>query len=262
MALGAGVVLLAGLGLAAVQIAPTLEFSGLSTRGEGLDYAMATYESLDPKELLAFLIPDIFGNAVDQTYWKSRDIWHFWESCGYVGILPLWLAFVRTEEPSLRRMRVFFLLLLGVALMLALGKYNPLYAWIYRLPGFNSFRLPTQIIFLYIFGIAAVSGKAGSTQRGSWKWNRGFILSYSRGGSCLFSNHRFFRFFLKFLSFGRPVTMRSGLYNRSVLLSTQPLLFCCLAFCCLRKTLRTRTVSLYQRFQDLIPLASVRQAAA
>ncbi|NTV56308.1 MAG: YfhO family protein, partial [Deltaproteobacteria bacterium] len=176
MAFGAIVVLLVGFGLAAVQVAPTLEFSRLSTRGEGLNYAMATYESLDPKELLAFLIPDIFGSAVDQTYWKSRDAWHFWESCGYVGILPRWLAFVRTGEPSLRRVRAFFLLLIGVALVLALGKYNPLYPWIYRLPGFSSFRLPVQIIFLYIFGIAVVSGIGlDQLQRDSWKWNRGFI---------------------------------------------------------------------------------------
>jgi len=81
-----------------VQVAPTLEFSRLSTRGEGLNYAMATYESLDPKELLAFLIPDIFGSAVDQTYWKSRDAWHFWESCGYVGILPCGLPLCGPES--------------------------------------------------------------------------------------------------------------------------------------------------------------------
>jgi len=125
---------LLGFSLSAVQVFPTHEFSALSPRGGGVGYEMATYESLHPQEILAFLLPDIFGNPVDGTYWRSRDFWHFWESCGYVGILPLGLAFVRTGEPSLRRLRIFFLLLICVALVLALGKYNPLYPWIYVCP--------------------------------------------------------------------------------------------------------------------------------
>jgi len=167
---------LLGFSLSAVQVFPTHEFAALSPRGGGVGYEMATYESLHPQEILAFLLPDIFGNPVDGTYWRSRDFWHFWESCGYVGILPLGLAFVRTGEPSLRRLRIFFLLLIGVALVLALGKYNPLYPWIYRLPGFSSFRIPAQILFLYVFGIAAVSGIGlDQLQKGSRTWNRGFI---------------------------------------------------------------------------------------
>jgi len=237
MAFAAVVVLFVGFGLAAVQVAPTLEFSRLSTRGEGLNYAMATYESLDPKELLSFLIPDIFGNAVDQTYWKTRDAWHFWESCGYVGILPLWLAFVRTGEPSLRRVRAFFLLLIGVALVLALGKYNPLYPWIYRLPGFSSFRLPAQIIFLYIFGIAVVSGIGlDQLQRGSWKWNRGFIPFMALVGGLLavfiiglhVDPFRFFLNLFRSLAEG-PVTHANldGLYERvGSSIHTAGLLFC------------------------------------
>ena len=237
MALGAVVVLLAGFGLAAVQVAPTLEFSRLSTRGEGLNYAMATYESLDPKELLSFLIPDIFGSAVDQTYWKSRDVWHFWESCAYVGILPLWLAFVRTGEPSLRRLRVFFLLLIGVALVFALGKYNPLYPWIYRLPGFSSFRIPAQILFLYTFGIAVVSGIGlDQLQKGSWTWNRGFIPFTVLVGGLLavlviglhVDPYRFFLNLFRGFSEG-PVTHANldGLYERvGRSIHTAVLLFC------------------------------------
>jgi hypothetical protein len=236
-ALGALVVLLAGFGLAALQVAPTLEFSRLSTRGEGLNYAMATYESLDPKELLAFLVPDIFGSAVDQTYWKSRDVWHFWESCGYAGILPLWLAFVRIGEPSLRRLRIFFLLLMGAALVLALGKYNPLYHWIFRLPGFSSFRIPAQILFLYIFGIAALSGIGlDQLQRGSWTWNRGFIpFTVLVGGILalfLLGLHvdpfRFFLNLFRGFSEGRVTHANlDGLYERvGRSIHTAALLFC------------------------------------
>lgn len=236
-ALGMVIVLLAGFGLSAVQIAPTLEFAKLSTRGEGLNYAMATYESLHPKELLSFLIPDIFGNAVDQTYWRSRDVWHFWESCGYVGMLPLWLAFVRTGEQSLRRLRAFFLLLIGLALVLALGKYNPLYPWIYRLPGFSSFRIPAQILFLYTFGVAVVSGIGlDQVQKGNWTWSRGFIPFIVLVGGVLavffigfhFDPYRFFFNLFRGFSEG-PVTHANlhGLYERmGHSIDTAALLFC------------------------------------
>jgi hypothetical protein len=237
-ALGIVIVLLAGFGLSAVEVAPTLEFAKLSTRGEGLNYAMATYESLHPKELLSFLIPDIFGNAVDQTYWKSRDIWHFWESCGYVGMLPLFLAFVRTEEQSLRRLRAFFLVLIGLALALALGKYNPLYPWVYRLPGFSSFRIPAQILFLYIFGVATVSGIGlDQIQKGTWTWSRGFIPFMVLVGCVLalffmglhFFSYRFFLNLFRGFSEG-PVTHANihGLYERiGHSINTAALFFCC-----------------------------------
>ncbi|MFH1624739.1 MAG: YfhO family protein [Pseudomonadota bacterium] len=170
------VFLLIGLALAAVQILPTFEFMGISTRAGGVSYAMATYESLHPKELLAFLVPDIFGNAVDKTYWRSSQTWHFWESCGYVGILPLCLLFVRTENSAVRRLRIFFIILMILSLCLALGKFNPLYPFICRLPGFGSFRIPAQIIFLYVFGVAVISGMG--TQRileGEYEFNKAFF---------------------------------------------------------------------------------------
>jgi hypothetical protein len=155
---GMVVILLISFGVAAVQVLPTLEFTRMSTRAGGVSYAMATYDSLHPKELLAFLMPDIFGNAVDSTYWRSKETWHFWETCGYVGILPLFLAFVKVEGRAIRALHRFFVILVLLALFLGFGKYNPLYPLIYRLPGFSSFRVPAQVIFLYVFGIAVLSG--------------------------------------------------------------------------------------------------------
>ena len=176
LVIGLLLILILGFALSAIQILPTIEFAKLSTRSGGVDYAFATYESLHPKELLAFILPDIFGNAVDQTYWPSRESWHFWESCGYVGILPLFLIFIKVETYSFQTLRRFFLILIVLSLFLALGKYNPLYPLIYKLPGFNSFRIPAQIIFLYVFGIAVLSGMGMERiQHDGWHTNRGFI---------------------------------------------------------------------------------------
>ncbi|MBW2064744.1 MAG: YfhO family protein [Deltaproteobacteria bacterium] len=169
LSLGFGILVVTGLALAAVQVLPTMEFAGLSTRSGGVSYAFATYDSLHPKELLAFLVPYIFGSPVDGTYWRSPEVWHFWETCGYVGIIPIFLIFVQLQKDALRGLRIFFFGLMLFSLFLALGKHNPIYPLVYRLPGFDSFRIPAQIIFLYVFGIAVVSGIVlDQVAKGSW----------------------------------------------------------------------------------------------
>ena len=184
LGIGLAVCLVLGFCIAAAQILPTAEFVGLSTRAGGVSYGMATYESLHPKELLAFLIPEIYGNPLDRTYWRSRESWHFWESCGYVGILPLLLLFVKGNGPESKNIRVFFIFLASLALFLALGKYNPLYPLIYRLPGFHNFRIPAQIIFLYVFSVAVLSGIGLSRiMEGPWRfcWSNALFLLLAGG---------------------------------------------------------------------------------
>ena len=160
-AIGLTVMMLAGFGLSAIQLLPTLEFTGYSGRAGGVSYAFATLDSLHPRQFLSFLLPSFYGSAVDQTYWVSPKDWHFWETCAYVGLLPLCLVFIPVSHPSNRRkVQWFFFGLLGIALFLALGKYNPVYPLIYKLPGFHSFRIPAQILFLYVFAVAVLSGIA------------------------------------------------------------------------------------------------------
>jgi len=195
--LGVGLIIIMGIAfsLAAVQVLPTLEFTMLSTRAGGLNYEFATYDSLHPKELFSFLIPDIFGNPVDQTYWKSREDWHFWETCGYVGLLPLFLIFAKISHRSIRYLRIFFFILIFLSLSLSLGKHNLFYPLIYKLPGFNNFRIPAQILFLYVFSVAVVSGMAiHRMQDDNWQMNRGFFLFFLIGGLV-------FLFFVSGLSF-------------------------------------------------------------
>jgi len=218
MGAGWAVFVFLGFALAAVQVLPTYEFTTLSTRGGGISYEMATYESLHPKELLAFLLPDIYGNATDGTYWRSREFWHFWESCGYVGVLPLFLFFIKSQSPRASRVPVFFVVLVGLSLFLAFGKYNPLYPLIYKLPGFGSFRLPAQILFLYVFGVTVLSGLGlNRIMEGGWKPARGFwiftavsglLLGVALLGSILFR----FEFFLTlFREFSEGPVMHANL---------------------------------------------------
>ena len=84
--------LLLGFGMSAFLYLPTHEYAALSVRGggegggAGLPYATAW--SFDPREILTFVIPSMFGFG-GQTYWGSMP---FTDYPNYMGIIPLALA--------------------------------------------------------------------------------------------------------------------------------------------------------------------------
>lgn len=163
----AGMFVLIGFSIAAIQLLPTYEFAQLSTRAEGVGYQFATMDSLPPRNLLTFFFPLLFGSPADGTFWISGATWEFWEYCGYVGIGALAIATVTMRKVVFDHLGRFFIMLVVIALFLALGKYNPVYPVIYHLPGFNNFRIPAQIIFLYVFSIAVLTGKGLDFIQGS-----------------------------------------------------------------------------------------------
>jgi hypothetical protein len=164
---GTLVLLLTGFSMAAIQLLPTYEFAQLSTRVGGISYQFATSDSLPPVNLLTFLVPLLFGTPVDGTFWINDSTWEFWEYCGYVGIGALTITAITVRKLISDRLGLFFVMLIATTMFLALGKYNPVYPIIYHFPGFNNFRIPAQIIFLYIFSIAVLTGKGLDFLKGS-----------------------------------------------------------------------------------------------
>jgi hypothetical protein len=157
-AFGMGVILVIGFGLAALQLLPTYEFMQLSTRAGGTSYEFATIDSFPPRNFMTFLIPDLFGVPGNNTYWISDATWTFWEYCGYASVCGLLLIVVAIRKIVADREGMFFVLLILITLFLSLGKHNPLYRFIYYLPGFHHFRIPAQILFLYVFAVAVLAG--------------------------------------------------------------------------------------------------------
>ncbi len=141
-----------GLGIGAVQSLPALELLGLSDRAEGLNWTRATEYSLPPYNLILLLFPHFFREGgVDWTLWSR------WETTVYLGVLPLLLAlvaifFVRRRDVTL----LAGLALLG--LLLAFGRYTPLYGLLYALPGFHSMRAPGRFALHFHFGLAVLAG--------------------------------------------------------------------------------------------------------
>jgi hypothetical protein len=144
---------LLAIGLAAVQILPTLELLPLSARGSGLGLNIAGEWSVHPVDLLNTIIPNLFGNpfTIDVSdYWG--ELYH--EStagylasffCGSVTILLSALAFFSRRT----KFRTTMVVLFGISILLGLGKFTPVYPWLYNhVPLFNLGRYPSKYFLL------------------------------------------------------------------------------------------------------------------
>jgi hypothetical protein len=131
---------LVAFGLAAVQLFPTLEFIGLSTRA-AIDYQTASW-GLFWHEMVSFFFPGYFGGSPQ-----------------YVGILPMVLAAMAILFERRQRDKVFWIGLGLAAFFLSLGRHTFLYNVFYVLvPGFSRVRNQERIIFLFSFSLAILAG--------------------------------------------------------------------------------------------------------
>jgi len=147
----------AGLGaaLAAAQLAPTLQLTGLSVRAGGLPFKERVSFSLSPIYLARALLPGYVRPV------EPENI----EYVATVGVTGLLLALHGWRRGDRRHLRG--LLLLTVAgLFLALGLYNPVYLLLARfVPGFAHFRAPARWLALWAFGAAALAGVGVDNRR-------------------------------------------------------------------------------------------------
>jgi len=142
--------LLAGVALAAAQWLPTYELTQLSLRPEALDPQLLTSSSLNPQHLVSLLSPFLLG---------SPSSGPAAELVSYVGLLPLLLAVmapfvvVRTARPVR-----FFVVLAVIGLLLSLGRYNPAYMALLRLPLLDLLLVPERYLYLFAFSAAVLAG--------------------------------------------------------------------------------------------------------
>jgi len=134
-----------GVGVAAIQLIPTLEMSHYGIRAGGVPFAEANFLAIPFHELLASLVPDY-----------STQVPLEW--AGSIGLLPLLLAAVAV----VRRWRdAVVLLLAGLALAaaaIALGRSTPVFWLAYHvLPGYASFRVPPRVLLVFTFAAAALA---------------------------------------------------------------------------------------------------------
>ncbi len=135
--------------LALPQLLPTLELTGMSIRGGGFTPQQATAFSLPPTYLGRSLLPSYDGQL-------------FGEYVGYLGVIGLGLALLGSLHfPALSWRKTAFpwIVLAGIGLFFALGRFNPLYLLLVNLPGFDLFRVPARWLALFSIGAAMLAGR-------------------------------------------------------------------------------------------------------
>jgi hypothetical protein len=140
---------------AAAQLLPLYELSSLSGRAGGWSYREATDYSLPLPNLVTLVFPFFFRDGQGGGW----SLWQPWEVTYYAGVVPLALAILGVLAAR-RREVLFFVALVVVATLLALGDYSPLnlYAHVWSWPGFNLQRAPARFSYLGVLGIAALAG--------------------------------------------------------------------------------------------------------
>ena len=173
---------LLGLGLAALQLIPLYEFVQDNWRAERAGLEKVLGYAHVPRGLAQFLLPNIFGNPTHHSYVDvfsgeliddlrniaglSRDyiywgIKNYVEGALYLGVLPLFLA-AYALLAGLRRQtqQAQYLLLFGLMALLALSFMfgAPTYGLIYRLPGMNQLNTPFRWIYALSLAVGAMAG--------------------------------------------------------------------------------------------------------
>jgi hypothetical protein len=152
------VMLVVGLALSAVQLAPFLQFSLASERLAEADYQFATEYSLPPAHLITLAVPEFFGEPIRTGYWSVPT---FEELTYYAGMLVFLGIVLALRKPT--RLSWFFIILMVFGLALALGRYGVLYPLAYKyLPPFRLVRAPGRATFLFLFAAAALLGHSFS----------------------------------------------------------------------------------------------------
>lgn len=131
--------------LAAVQLLPTLELAGLSSRQTGLAVNEVLSFSLHPVLLARSLLP-----AYGQSLFSE-----------YIAFFPVTLylvAFIGAWQWRQWRGVLPAVALVLVGLFLALGVFNPANWLIARLPGFDLFRVPARWLVLSTLGVSLLAG--------------------------------------------------------------------------------------------------------
>ena len=150
------VVVVNAAGLAAAQLLPTIELSGLSHRAGGLTLDEATALAVDRTHILESLLP---------TFWELPSQ----EVIGYVGVAALVVALAGLTHPLRLGRAVVLAGIAALAVTLALGRYTSVYLLLHDwLPAFDAFRAPGRWLFIVTVALAGLAGLGADAALRRW----------------------------------------------------------------------------------------------
>ena len=157
-----------GVGFNASAYLSAAELAAYTPRST-MTYAASIEHSIAPFQLVKLLCPTLFGTQ----YMESNNYWAggysaFWETCLFVGVLPLILAVWGVARDWKNRQVIFAAVLAFFSLWLALGGYGLLYKlFFYFAPGFDRFRIPGRFSAFASFALAVLAGHGWSLFTGA-----------------------------------------------------------------------------------------------
>ncbi len=138
---------------------PTARLAGLAAGQRDLEYLSGF--AATPLHLVNYVAPGLFHRS---PLWRPLlwDPFHTSpeELLGYVGLVPLFLAWSAMVREFRRDPVVRFLAILAlVGLVLSLGPYAPGFAYLVKIKGFSFFRAPARWGLVTALGLAMLAGK-------------------------------------------------------------------------------------------------------
>ena len=153
------------LALAAVQVMPTMELVPRSARGAGYDFRSVSRWSMHPADLINVIVPNFFGepyrtdlgNHWGEAYHEGREGYLVSFFIGGGSLLLALFSFLSDRK----KLRLVLWAITLVSVVLALGKYTPVYRWLYDYaPFFRLGRYPAKYFLLatLAFSVLAALG--------------------------------------------------------------------------------------------------------
>lgn len=158
----AATVIVLSIAIAAIQLLPTLEFADLTFRAQ-ITYQKATEGQFSWEQLVTLLYPKFFGTAGagGYNYHGPGTYWYYWETCMYLGILPLMLLSISSTLIRKSKYIAFFFGFGIFAVLFALGDNFIVHKFFFDfVPRFSTFRNPARMSIFLAFGAALLAGFA------------------------------------------------------------------------------------------------------
>ena len=152
--------LVVGVCWGAPQLLTGTELAIQSSRHTSSSYEKFSSCSLAPEMLIQMIFPFFYGAPSDALYQLNppMDPWT-WETIVYMGIIPLLSVIGLVTVPKRTDWREgLWLLVLVWGVVFALGKFNPFYPLVYRLPVYRWFQVAGIHVFPASWAAAIIAG--------------------------------------------------------------------------------------------------------
>ena len=153
------VMVILGVGIAAIQIIPTAELLSQSAR-VGYSFKDFASHALPFRQALTMIFPTSFGTLPEAGAVPYFGAVNQSELTGYVGLLGLMLTALGVIATKRKALAWFWLGVALLAFLLAMGDATPLARLIYHIPILNGFRAPARHFIELTMAASVLSGLA------------------------------------------------------------------------------------------------------